>query len=167
VIETEREGFTALLVELKYAQQVASVDDLATPSSLERDIIHIWDEIVNEPLPAGPDTPQVPVPGPATILPDSPTGPLPIEEQPISLPSNGNVPAIYHELELSHRISHADHHLNRIQDLIAEKSFQYSHVIHVAPRKAVNTHSRAAVKKLNLEIALHCRLYSQCQTWLL
>jgi len=140
---------------------------LATPSSLERDIIHIWDEIVNEPLPAGPDTPQVPVPGPATILPDSPTGPLPIEEQLISLPSNGNVPAIYCELELSHHISHADHHLNRIRDLIAEKSFQYSHVIHVAPRKAVNTHSRAAVKKLNLEIALHCRLYSQCRTRLL
>jgi len=127
----------------------------------------IWDEIVNEPLPAGPDTPQVPVPGPATILSDSPTSPLPIEEQPISLPSNGNVPAIYHELELSHRISHADHHLNRIQDLIAEKIFQYSHVICVAPRKAVNTHSRAAVKKLNLEIALHCRLYSQCRTRLL
>jgi len=80
-------------------------------------------------LPAGPDTPQVPVPGPATILPDSPTGPLPIEEQPISLPSNGNVPAIYCELELSHHISHADHHLNRIRDLIAEKSFHYSHVI--------------------------------------
>ena len=91
MIETEWEGLTALLVELKYAQQVASVDNLATPSSLERDIIHIWDEIVNEPLLAGPDTPQVPVPGPATILPDSPTGPLPIEEQLISLPSNGNV----------------------------------------------------------------------------
>jgi len=79
----------------------------------------------------------------------------------------GNVLAIYCELELSHRISHANHHLNRIWDLIAEKSFQYSHVICVAPRKAVNTQSRAAVKKLNLEIALHCQLYSQCQTQLL
>ena len=107
------------------------------------------------------------MPVPAPILPDSPTGPLPIEEQPISLPSNGNVPAIYRELELSHRISHADHHLNRIRDLIAEKSFQYSHVIRVAPRKGVNVSSRAAVKKLNLEIALHCRLYSQCRTRLL
>jgi len=41
VIETEWEGLTALLIELKYAQQVASIDDLAAPSSLERDIIHI------------------------------------------------------------------------------------------------------------------------------
>ena len=99
--------------------------------------------------------------------PDSPTSPLPIEEQPISLPSNGNVPAIYRELELSHCISHANHHLNRIWDLIVEKSFQYSHVICVTPHKVVNTHSRAAVKKLNLEIALHCRLYGQWWTQLL
>jgi hypothetical protein len=57
---------------------------------------------------------------------------------------------------------HAETHLNRIRDLIAEKSFQYSHVIRVSPRKGVNTHSRAAVKKLNLQISIHCRFYTQC-----
>lgn len=30
------------------------------------------------------------------------------------------------------------------------------------PRKGVNTHSRAAVKKLNLQILIHCWLYTQC-----
>lgn len=67
-------------------------------------------------------------------------------------------------MELSHRISHANLHLNRIRDLIAEKSFQYSHVIRVSPRKGVNTHSRVAVKKLNLQISIQCRLYTQCRS---
>ncbi|KAF8802065.1 hypothetical protein BYT27DRAFT_7113486, partial [Phlegmacium glaucopus] len=62
---------------------------------------------------------------------------------------------MYCELEISHRVVHADHHLNRIRELIAEKSFQFSHVIRVSPRKAVNTHSRATVKKLNLKISVH------------
>ncbi|KAF8797508.1 hypothetical protein BYT27DRAFT_7125484, partial [Phlegmacium glaucopus] len=91
----------------------------------------------------------------------------PVEDQAIPLPSNGNVGPVYRELELSHCISHADHHLNRIRDLIAEKSFQFSHVIRVSPRKGVNTHSRAAVKKLNLKISVHCRLYTQCRARLI
>ena len=49
------------------------------------------------------------------------TGPIQIEHQIIPLPSNDNVGREYAELEISHWISHADHHLNRIRDLIAEK----------------------------------------------
>lgn len=91
-------------------------------------------------------------------------GPIHIEHQLIPLPSNGNVGPTYAQLEISHRISHAEDHLNRIRDLIAEKSFQYSHVIRVSPRKGVNTQSRAAVKKLNLQISIQCRLYTQCRS---
>ncbi|KAF8814634.1 hypothetical protein BYT27DRAFT_7249673 [Phlegmacium glaucopus] len=49
----------------------------------------------------------------------------------------------------------------------AIECFQYSHVIRVSPRKGVNTHSRAAVKKLNLKILVHCRMYTQCRACLL
>ncbi|KAF8815455.1 hypothetical protein BYT27DRAFT_7079950 [Phlegmacium glaucopus] len=90
-------------------------------------------------------------------------GPLPIEEQLLCLPSNGNVSAVHCELELSHRISLADHYLNGLWNLIAEKSFQFSHVICVSPRKGVTTRSRASVKKLNLDIAVHCHMYARCR----
>src|ERR1700678_3152447 len=78
-----------------------------------------------------------------------------------------NVGQEHAPLELSYRIQHAENHLNRIRDLIAEKSFQFSHVICVAPRKDVNTRSRAEVKKLNLKISVHCRLYTQCRARLI
>ena len=121
----------------------------------------LWDEIMYEPVPAGPN--------PLPELQDEPAsaGNIQIEDRFIPLPSNGTVAATYAQLEISHRISHAEHHLSRIRDIIAEKSFQYSHVIRVSPRKAVNTRSRAAVKKLNLQIAVHCRLYSQCRARLI
>ena len=46
-----------------------------------------------------------------------------IEEQIIPLPSNGNFADSYRDLELSYRMLHAEQHLTRIWDLIAEKSF--------------------------------------------
>ena len=50
----------------------------------------------------------------------------------------------------------ASEQLHHIQNLIAEKSFQFSHLIRVSPHKAVTTRARAAVKKLNDQIAEHC-----------
>jgi len=139
---------------------VATVVEIHNTSSPSQEPLSTWDEIANEPVPGGPNS-----------LPDieksPPSGPVQIEDQVIPLPSNGNVAEEYSEVEISHRISHAEYHLNRIRDLIAEKSFQFSHVIRVAPRKAVNTRSRAEVKKINLQISVHCRLYSQCRSRLI
>jgi hypothetical protein len=122
-----------------------------------------WDDILYEPVPAGPNPMPEVVDGPASAS----IGPKQLEDQVIPLPSNDNVEPAYAQLEVTHRISHADHHLNRIRDLIAEKSFQYSHVLRVSPRKGVNTRSRAEVKKLNLQISVHCRLYTQCRARLI
>ena len=129
----------------------AGVVEVNGPISPSYEPLTIWDDVMNEPVPADPNPLLDSVPDtPASI--DTPQ----IEDQLIPLPSNGNIGPAYAELEISHRITHADHHLNRIWVLIAEKSFQYSHVIRVAPRKSVNTRSRAEVKKLNLQIAIHC-----------
>lgn len=169
-IERDRGQLTALLLELKHAQQTAGVAELQGFRPTPVDPIQTWDEIINEPVPTGSGRLQVPLsPVPLSPALSQPPmlGRIPVEEQLIPLPSNGNVADAYCELELSHRILHAGHHLHRIRDLIAEKSFQYSHVIRNAPRKSVNTHSRAAVKKLNLAISVHCRLYTQCQSRLL
>lgn len=165
MIERERDSLTALLPQLKHTQQAAGVVDMIPSVNVPNETLTIWDEIVNESVPSGSTTLQEP-PSASASAPDHPPsmGAMNIEEQIIPLPSNGNVSDSYRDLELSHRILHADHYLNRIRDLIAEKSFQYSHVIRVAPRKGVNMRSRDAVKKLNLEISVHCQQYSQCRT---
>jgi len=87
---------------------------------------------------------------------------LAIEDYLIPFPSNGNMDIRYRNLELTLWSFHAEHHLSCIQELIAKKSFQYSHVMCVSPRKGTTTHSQASVKKLNTEIALHCRMYTRC-----
>jgi hypothetical protein len=164
-VETAREKLTVLLQELKNAMHLAGVVEINGPALAVHETLAMWDEIVNESVPAGPNTLPEVTEGPAPSNNSLPSmSPTLVEDQLIALPSNGNATQNYAQLELSHRISHANHHLNRIRDLIAEKSFQYSHVIRVSPRKGVNTHSRAAVKKLNLEISVHCRLYTQCRS---
>jgi hypothetical protein len=155
-IEMAREQLTVLLHELKNAMNDAGVVEMNGSKSQGHEPLAMWDDIMNELVPASPNS-EDQEPAPAQI------GPIQIKDQIISLPSNGNVGPAYAQLELSHRISHADHHLNRIQDLIVEKSFQFSHIIRVSPRKGVNTRSRAEVKKLNLQISVHCRLYTQCR----
>jgi hypothetical protein len=136
---------------------VAEVNGTTNPG---HEPLAIWDDVMNEPVPAGPD--ELPDPAEDTIDPPR------VEDNTIPLPSNGSIiGTAYAELERSHRITHAEYHINRLRVLIAEKSFQYSHVIRVAPRKGVNTRSRAEVKKLNLQIAVHCRLYTQCRARLI
>lgn len=163
-IDTARERLNVLLNELKKAMQVAGVVEVNGTTNPSIEPLALWDEILNEPVPTG--STSVPEVVDHSVSNNSPLSkyPIQIEDQPIPLPSNGNIGPMYAELELSHRISHAGLLLNRIRDLIAEKSFQYSHVIRVSPRKGVNTHSRVAVKKLNLQISIQCRLYTQCRS---
>jgi len=157
-VENAREQLTALVHELRNSMQVVGVVEIHNKAPPIQEPLAIWDEIVYEPVPGGSN-------GPVPVVQEerASAGPIQIENQLIPLPSNGNVDPKYAKLELSHRISHADQHLNRIRDLIAEKSFQFSHVIRVAPSKAITTRSRGEVKKINLQISVHCRLYTQCR----
>lgn len=56
-------------------------------------------------------------------------------------------------LELRLRIQQAERYLQDLREAIAEKSFLYSHVIRIAPRKAVRTHSQTTIASLNLSMA--------------
>jgi hypothetical protein len=137
--------------------------------------LDIWDDLAFDPIVPSSDS-SVPftvqaevqpsyanLPAFPVTRPTGPIGPFPIEDQLIALPSNGNTSNVYRDLELTHRIRLAEDQLNHIRNLIAEKSFQFSHVIRVSPRKGVTTRSRAAVKKLNNQIAEHGRLYGKCR----
>ncbi|KAF8804394.1 hypothetical protein BYT27DRAFT_7062407, partial [Phlegmacium glaucopus] len=68
--------------------------------------------------------------------------------------------------KLTLRKIQATTHLNRLRDLIAEKSFHFSHVIRPAPRKGVRTKARKVVQALDIKIALHCRIYKRCRSHL-
>jgi len=65
------------------------------------------------------------------------------------------------DMEIKLRTEQAERYLSSLQELIAEKSFQYSHVIRKAPRKQIRTRARAHVAKLNEKISFFCRAYSR------
>ena len=141
---------------------MAGVTETQLVSATASRSMDIWDHLIDESTPGYAD--EMPINETDYQTPSASVGPIPIEDHIIPLPSNGNVGDAHRALELSYRISLAERHLNHLRDLIAEKSFQYSHVIRVAPRKAIATRSRSVIKKLNHEIADHCRMYTHCRS---
>jgi len=82
---------------------------------------------------------------------------LPPEQKSVILPST-HLP-IGHALrrkELALHIKQATRYLAAIQEAVAKKSFQYSHIMRKAPSKSVKTQSHASISKLNNQIALCC-----------
>lgn len=73
----------------------------------------IWDDVMNEPVLAGPD--ELPDPAEDTIDPPR------VEDHTIPLPSNGSIGTAYAELEMSHCITHAEYHINWLCILIAKR----------------------------------------------
>jgi hypothetical protein len=89
---------------------------------------------------------------------------VPPESRRISIPSSWkSTDNIYRAVELRLRILQADKTLQALRDTIADKSFQYSHVIRPAPRKAVNTRARTTISKLHGLIIFYSRVYGQCR----
>ena len=89
-----------------------------------------------------------------TVKPD--TYLTPIERKIIVLPSNGNVESnpSASDLEIKLRKMQADSQLNHIRDLIADISFQFSHVIRGQIRKNIRSRSQKCVKSLHNELTL-------------
>lgn len=101
--------------------------------------------------------------GPAVRSPDQDEV-LPPERRALILPSTHfpkDHPLRSSELRL--RLNQAAGHLAAVREIVAEKSFQYSHVLRSAPTKAVRTRSRAAIAKLNTRLCLFCRMYSRAR----
>lgn len=92
----------------------------------------------------------------------------PIERSTIVLPSNGNVETnpSARDLEIKFRTIQAQSQLNHLRDLIADISFQFSHVIRGQIRKNIRTRSQKRVKSLHNELTLHARIYSRCRNHL-
>jgi hypothetical protein len=93
-------------------------------------------------------------------------GPLPIHLMPITLPSNLQLPAghPYCVLEITLRKRRAASQLTALREIIADKSFQYSHVIRPSTSRFLQSRARSAVKNLNKKISFHCRIYMTCRS---
>ena len=144
MIQTEQEELTALIQQLKESQHAAGVADRNMLHRIDSNSVEIWDDYLNDAvswnaeqtpanLPAHHNAKQTPTDLLAHHNSMFTIGPVPVEDLLIALPSNGTTDNVHRALELTHRIVHANCHLNQIWDLIAEKSFQYSHVVRVAP----------------------------------
>ena len=94
---------------------------------------------------------------------------VPPEKKPISMPSTWvSVDSpMSRTVELHLRLQQAASTLTSLRDFIAEKSFQYSDVIRVAPGKGVCTHARSTIATINYRIAYHCRVYNRCHSAML
>ena len=91
---------------------------------------------------------------------------VPPEKKPISMPSmwvSVDSP-MSRTVELHLRLQQAASTLTSLRDLISKKSFQYSDVIRVTPRKGVHTHACSTIATINYRIAYHCRIYNHCRS---
>jgi hypothetical protein len=159
-----------LFFQLKQIQQAAGVAEPNAPMTPSSSSADPWDDLAFDPVLMDAESTQPHIqpvpPQPTRNTPDD-GRPLPIEDQMIAMCSNGNISMTYKALEIKYRSRMAGEQLCHIRNLIAEKSFQFSHVIRVSPRKSVTTRARAAVKKLNNQIAEHCRCYARCRASLM
>lgn len=86
------------------------------------------------------------------------------ERRPVILPSThilDNEALCQEELKL--RIKQATRYLAAIREAVAEKSFQYTHVMRSAPSQGVRTRSRGVIAKNNDRIAFSCRIYARAR----
>jgi hypothetical protein len=90
---------------------------------------------------------------------------LPPERVPLHLPSSHNTPTHhpFRQAELDLRIKQATRYLAALRDAIAQKSFQYSHVMRAAPSKVVRTRSRSAISDISDHISQYSRVYCRAR----
>ena len=90
---------------------------------------------------------------------------LPPELIPLHLPSSHSSTP-HHPLrraELHLRIKQAARYLAALRDAIAQKSFQYSHVMRSAPSKGVRTRSRSTIHNISDQISQYFKVYCRAR----
>ena len=155
-INSLRLSLATQMVKLKELQTAAEVTDMpSSPIILDNEAV--WDDDADtEEDGIGADSPQQ-----TAMVSGFVEGII------LHMPSNRNVPKQFRPTELVLRKEQASNELNFLRGLIADKSFQYSHVIRNAPTKKVRTRAQTKVKTLDTEILFHCRLYSRCRSRLI
>jgi hypothetical protein len=83
----------------------------------------------------------------------------------LPIPSAMDQPLDYHrEIEIQLRQRQADTLLTSLRELIADKSFHYSHVLRLTTRHSMRSRARNKIAGLNAELSLCCCTYNRCRT---
>jgi hypothetical protein len=87
------------------------------------------------------------------------------EHRILPIPSAMAQPLEHHrEVEMRLRMRQADTLLTSLCELIADKSFHYSHILRLASRQSMRSRARGKIAILNAEISLCCHAYTRCRT---
>ena len=92
---------------------------------------------------------------------------LPIEQCILSLPSSFEPEAANNEataIELDLRKQRATRCIYRIRDIIADKSFNYLHILRQASTTAMTLRSRKRLKTLNQQLSQNWKAYNLCRS---
>jgi hypothetical protein len=148
VVEEKRNALVAMFIHLKDLQTSAGVIENTANENPILDDKTKYDEYDEE------------------TVSQTTTDITPIERKVIVLPSNGNVATNLADLEITFRKRQAHSQLVHLRDLIADISFQFSHVIRRQIRKKIHTRSQKRVKSLHNDLTLHVRIYTRCRNHL-
>jgi hypothetical protein len=90
---------------------------------------------------------------------------IPPEHKALHLPSSQkkNDQHPLRQAELTLRIKQATRYLSAVREAVAEKSFQYSHIMRSAPSKGVRTRSQAVIDKISDRLSHYARVYSRAR----
>lgn len=160
VVERQRQTLGPMLTCLRNLQNSASAREFRLQDQLADDDESAFDEtweLASAPAPAAAAQSG---PGPGHLSTEETTV---VERQIIRLPSNGLTVDGAAQVELQLTKKQATVQVHRLRDLIAELSFQYSHVIRNAVRKSVRTQAQKRVKSLHNDLVLHARIYTRCR----
>jgi hypothetical protein len=149
-----------LTTDLVRLQSLSIIDHLSVNSDgLDDPDAESFEDLDNDtenPNPSGPD---------AKIgAADSDGFVSPPEHRPLNLPSHNLINNHPHrKVELSLRIKQATRYLSAVREAVAEKSFQYSHVMRGTHSKGIRTRSRAVIGKASDRISHYCRVYTRAR----
>jgi hypothetical protein len=83
----------------------------------------------------------------------------------LPIPSAIDQPLDHHrKIEMRLRERQADTLLTSLRELIAEKSFHYSHILRLTKGQSMRSRARCKIARLNAEMSLCCRAYIRCRT---
>lgn len=150
-VERLRQNLTAELVVLNSLRQSQDVGVIADPVRNANDRSDEFDDLDDDAILEDQH---------AESVHEDTADSTPPEQRRIVFPST-HMPSNHplRKVELKLRIKQASQYLTAVREAIAEKSFQYSHVMRVAPTKGVRTRSRAVISKINERLGYCCRMY--------
>lgn len=156
LVEKKRQMLSAMMIRLKELQDLAKITTkLGTVNQTNDEDEGQFDDTVHSP-----DNPNA---GGQETGQD----PSAVERHILTLPSNGNVSEDVSAIEIRDRVKQVRRQITRLRDLIADISFQYSHVVRNAPRKSYRTAAQKRVRALHNDLSYNARIYTQCRSRLI